>query len=211
MPPTVRVHVAEARGFVAASEQRFDLIHVALLDSFSASSAGLLCAVGELPLHGAGPAGRSAASGARRPAGDHALGHAAAARRAQAVCRGGGGAGAFGRGRSRVPARARPKLADQHAAHQERRVQQRGHRVDQGLLQGALVRRRVLSGYEAAGSEPLQRGRAARSVRRCNGAAGSGERRVPRRATSSTSLQPPTTSRTSSTSSGGDRCPNCCR
>ena len=41
MPRTVRVHVAEARGFVAASEQRFDLIHVALLDSFSASSAGL--------------------------------------------------------------------------------------------------------------------------------------------------------------------------
>ena len=37
----VRVHVAEARGFVAASRQRYDLIHVALLDSFSASSAGL--------------------------------------------------------------------------------------------------------------------------------------------------------------------------
>ena len=36
-----RVHVAEARGFVAASKQRYDLIHVALLDSFSASSAGL--------------------------------------------------------------------------------------------------------------------------------------------------------------------------
>jgi hypothetical protein len=38
---TVRVHVAEARGFVAASKQRYDLIHVALLDSSSASSAGL--------------------------------------------------------------------------------------------------------------------------------------------------------------------------
>lgn len=37
-----RVHVAEARGFVAASDQRYDLIHIALLDSFSASSAGLL-------------------------------------------------------------------------------------------------------------------------------------------------------------------------
>jgi SAM-dependent methyltransferase len=36
-----RVHVAEARGFVAASEDRYDLIQVALLDSFSASSAGL--------------------------------------------------------------------------------------------------------------------------------------------------------------------------
>jgi spermidine synthase len=36
-----RVHVAEARGFVAASAERFDLIQVALLDSFSASSAGL--------------------------------------------------------------------------------------------------------------------------------------------------------------------------
>ncbi|WP_332778320.1 spermidine synthase [Polaromonas sp.] len=38
---TARVHVAEARGFVAASKERYDLIHVALLDSFSASSAGL--------------------------------------------------------------------------------------------------------------------------------------------------------------------------
>ena len=37
----VSVHVAEARGFVVGSRQRFDLIQVALLDSFSASSAGL--------------------------------------------------------------------------------------------------------------------------------------------------------------------------
>lgn len=36
-----KVHVAEARGFVAASSQRYDLINVALLDSFSATSAGL--------------------------------------------------------------------------------------------------------------------------------------------------------------------------
>ncbi|UUZ75668.1 hypothetical protein LP414_28910 [Polaromonas sp. P1(28)-13] len=35
------MHVAEARGFVAASKERYDLIQVALLDSFSASSAGL--------------------------------------------------------------------------------------------------------------------------------------------------------------------------
>ena len=40
-PGIARVHLAEARGFVAASKQRYDLIHVALLDSFSASSAGL--------------------------------------------------------------------------------------------------------------------------------------------------------------------------
>src|SRR4030095_9862677 len=38
---TVRVHVAEARGFIAASAERHDLIQVALLDSFGASSAGL--------------------------------------------------------------------------------------------------------------------------------------------------------------------------
>jgi hypothetical protein len=37
----VRVHVAEARGFVAASTQRYDLIQLPLLDSFSAASAGL--------------------------------------------------------------------------------------------------------------------------------------------------------------------------
>ncbi len=37
----VRVHVAEARGFVSATDARYDLIQVALLDSFSASAAGL--------------------------------------------------------------------------------------------------------------------------------------------------------------------------
>ena len=39
--PGVRVHVAEARSFVAASRDRFDLVHVALLDSFSTAAAGL--------------------------------------------------------------------------------------------------------------------------------------------------------------------------
>ena len=39
--PDMKVHNSEARGFVAASDDRYDLIQVALLDSFSASSAGL--------------------------------------------------------------------------------------------------------------------------------------------------------------------------
>jgi hypothetical protein len=39
--PEVRLHLAEARGFVAASRDRYDLIHVALLDAFGASAAGL--------------------------------------------------------------------------------------------------------------------------------------------------------------------------
>jgi hypothetical protein len=37
----VRVHIGEARGFVARHGERFDLIAVALLDTFGASSAGL--------------------------------------------------------------------------------------------------------------------------------------------------------------------------
>lgn len=37
----VHVHIDEARGFVAASNEQYDLIQVALLDAFSASSAGL--------------------------------------------------------------------------------------------------------------------------------------------------------------------------
>ena len=37
----VRVHIGEARGFIAASRQRYDLIQVALLDAFSTASAGL--------------------------------------------------------------------------------------------------------------------------------------------------------------------------
>lgn len=39
--PGVRVHIGEARGFVARHGERFDLIAVALLDAFGASSAGL--------------------------------------------------------------------------------------------------------------------------------------------------------------------------
>jgi spermidine synthase len=37
----VRVHVAEGRGFLAGSPEQYDLIQIGLLDSFSASSAGL--------------------------------------------------------------------------------------------------------------------------------------------------------------------------
>jgi hypothetical protein len=39
--PAVRVHIDEARGFVMRHGGRFDLIQVALLDAFGASSAGL--------------------------------------------------------------------------------------------------------------------------------------------------------------------------
>jgi spermidine synthase len=39
--PEVKVHLAEARGFVAASRDQYDLIQVALMDSFGAASAGL--------------------------------------------------------------------------------------------------------------------------------------------------------------------------
>jgi spermidine synthase len=46
----VTVHVAEARSFVEASEQRWDLIQLALLDSFTAAAAGVQ-ALGESPLY----------------------------------------------------------------------------------------------------------------------------------------------------------------
>lgn len=39
--PRVRLHTAEARGFVAQSDQRYDLLHIGLLDSFGASGAGV--------------------------------------------------------------------------------------------------------------------------------------------------------------------------
>jgi len=37
----VHVHTAEARGFVAATKERYDVIQIALLDSYSAASAGV--------------------------------------------------------------------------------------------------------------------------------------------------------------------------
>lgn len=39
--PDVRVHIAEARGFVAGGAERYDLIQVALLDAFGVTAAGL--------------------------------------------------------------------------------------------------------------------------------------------------------------------------
>ena len=39
--PRVVVHTKEARGFVARSDRRFDLVHIGLLDSFGASGAGV--------------------------------------------------------------------------------------------------------------------------------------------------------------------------
>jgi SAM-dependent methyltransferase len=39
--PGVRVHIADARGFIRESRQRYDLIQISLLDAFGASSAGL--------------------------------------------------------------------------------------------------------------------------------------------------------------------------
>ena len=39
--PDVHLHVAEARGFIAASRDYFDLIHLALVDAFGVSAAGL--------------------------------------------------------------------------------------------------------------------------------------------------------------------------
>jgi spermidine synthase len=40
--PEVRVHLAEGRGFVAGSSQRYDIIHLPLLDSFAAAGAGTI-------------------------------------------------------------------------------------------------------------------------------------------------------------------------
>jgi Spermine/spermidine synthase domain len=46
----VRVHIAEARGFIRKSKDRFDLIQVSLMDSFAASGAGVQ-ALGESYLY----------------------------------------------------------------------------------------------------------------------------------------------------------------
>ncbi len=39
--PHVNLHIGEARGFVATSDERYDLINISLLDAFGASAAGL--------------------------------------------------------------------------------------------------------------------------------------------------------------------------
>ena len=177
----VRVHVAEARGFVAASAQRYDLIQVALLDSFSASSAGLY-ALSENYLYTV-----EALQDALRhlqPGGLLAITRWVTLPPRDALKLFGAAVVALQRSGVADPglaARAGAQLADEHAARQERRLQRRGHRRDQDLLRGALVRCGLLSRHAAAGGEPLQRGRAPRPVRRRDGLAGSGPGRVPER------------------------------
>lgn len=39
--PRVEVHTAEARGYVASTERRYDIIHIGLLDAFGTSGAGV--------------------------------------------------------------------------------------------------------------------------------------------------------------------------
>ena len=39
--PDVRLHIGEARGFVARSDERWDLVQIPLLDSFGASGGGV--------------------------------------------------------------------------------------------------------------------------------------------------------------------------
>src|SRR5499427_4941098 len=48
--PEVSLHVAEARSFVAGSRRRWDLIQLALLDTYAASAAGVL-ALSESPIY----------------------------------------------------------------------------------------------------------------------------------------------------------------
>src|SRR5499427_80624 len=48
--PEVSLHVAEARSFVAGSRRRWDLIQLALRDSYAASAAGVL-ALSESPIY----------------------------------------------------------------------------------------------------------------------------------------------------------------
>ncbi len=48
--PDVEIHTAEARGYVARSDERYDLIHIGLLDSFAVSGSGVQ-ALGESYLY----------------------------------------------------------------------------------------------------------------------------------------------------------------
>jgi hypothetical protein len=192
------------------SAQRHDLIQVALLDSFSASSAGLY-ALSENYLYTV-----EALQDALRhlePGGLLAITRWVTLPPRDALrslpppcwpC----SAPVW---RSRIPDRAGSQLADEHAARQERRLRGPPHRRDQGLLWRARFRCGVLSRHAARGSESVQRGRTPRPVRRRDGTSGGQAATNSCAATSSTSLRPPTTGRTSSTSSSGARCPSCCR
>ena len=142
--PGVQVHVGEARGFVAATRSRYDLIQIALIDAFGASSAGLY-ALAESYLYTV--ESLQACLGRLAPG---------------ATCRSHAGSRCHRAERSSWPAWPRwpssaaalpipqapcaaARLEHRHAAGQERRFHPRGYRAAQGLQPLALLRPRLVS------------------------------------------------------------------
>ena len=145
--PEVRVHIGEARGFVAAAADRYDLIQVPLLDAFAAAAAGTL-SLNESFVYTVEAFDTYLDHLAeRRLSRDHALAEAAAARCRETVPHGIARARAPGRRRAGPPARPDPQLGDHDAPGQERRAHARGHRAHPHLRERALVRSRLLPGH----------------------------------------------------------------
>ena len=120
--PGVRIHIAEARRFIASGTGSYDLVAVALLDAFGATAAGLH-ALSESYLYTVEALDDYLARlDAGRAPRDNTLGHAAASRHAEARRHGGRRARARRRRATRSAARADPRLAHRHAARPQRRL-----------------------------------------------------------------------------------------
>ena len=178
--PEVRVHIGEARGFVAAAADRYDLIQVPLLDAFAAAAAGTLSlnesfvytveafetyldhlAEGRLPR-------------------DHALAEAAAARCRETVPHGAARARAPGRRRAGPSARPDPQLGNHDAPGQERPAHARGHRAHpQPSRTSARSISPTIPGMQGGRGQPLQSAAGA-VLLRSRAAADRGPRRLPR-------------------------------
>jgi hypothetical protein len=147
--PRVATHIGEARGFMAASAERYDLVQIGLLDSFGASGAGIQAlnenylytveAIGAYLGARHYPVAESSAQGQPETGGDGHRGPAPVR-----YCR------------TRNPDCSRQKLEHRDTAgpkcgfYRERNFQPEGFRADQVFRHG------LVSGDERGGGEPLQ-------------------------------------------------------
>ena len=203
------MHIGEARGFVAASADRYDLIQIPLLDAFAAAAAGTVSLQRELRLHDRGVRDLSRSPCARRLSRDHPLAEAAAARQREAVSDGAAGSGAPGRRRAGAPARPDPQLGDHDAAGQERRPDARGRRADPRLRRRSA--RSISPSYPGMRADEANRYNLLEQPYFFEAAQGLIEdpAGVPRPVQVRPRGPRPTTGRISSISSSGRRCRSC--
>ena len=176
--PGVRVHVAEARSFVAGRRDRYDVIQIPLLDSFAAAAAGTH-SLSESYVYTIEALEQYRSFAAGRLSRNHALAEAAAARQSAAVRHRGFRTRAPRDRRAGPTPRARAELEHHHAPGQERPADWPGHGKNPTFRRRARLRPRLPPRHGARGSEPIQYSRSALFLRWCGSVTRARARSIP--------------------------------